>query len=69
MSQPENFALDAIASFEVLAYSLAGGLVLVALIVTGYVIGMAPLAFSTAIAGVPLVSLNLSPAGQPDGRA
>jgi hypothetical protein len=49
-------ALDVIASSEVLSYLLAGGPAITGLIVAGYMIGKVPLAFSTAIAAVPLVS-------------
>jgi hypothetical protein len=49
-------ALDVIASSEVLSYLLAGGPVLAGLIVAGFMLGKVPLAFSTAIAAVPLVS-------------
>ena len=48
--------LDTIASSELLAYLLVGAPVLGALIVAGYVLGKMPLAFSTAIAGIPTVS-------------
>lgn len=49
-------ALDTIASSEMLSYAVIGGPLLIALVLSGYVIGKMPLAFSTAIAGIPVIS-------------